>query len=147
MTENDGVRVLLDRQAIADLCVRYMTALDRRDWALLRTCFVDDPVFVHPGGRLVGWDAILARTSAALDPLDVTQHLLTNATTEVDGDTASSHCYFQAQHVRHDAKGGDHYIIAGSYADTLARTPDGWRIVERVQAYAWREGNRAVVRR
>ena len=141
------LRLLLDRQEIADLCVRYTTALDTRDWELLRSCFVDDPVFVHPGGRLEGWEAILARTSAALNPLDATQHLLGNITAEVDADVATSRCYFQAQHVRHDTPGGDTYVIAGSYTDRLVRTPGGWRIAERVQDYAWREGNREVVRR
>ncbi len=144
---DDILRTLMDRQQIADLCVRYATALDTKDWALLRRCFVDEPVFVHPGGRLEGWDAILARTSGALIPLDVTQHLLGNITAEVDGDVASSRCYFQAQHVRHDTPGGDTYVIAGSYADRLERTADGWRIAERVQAYFWHEGNRAVVSR
>jgi hypothetical protein len=32
-------------------------------------------------------------------------------------------------------------------ADTLTRTADGWKITERVQAYIWRDGNRAVVAR
>lgn len=143
----DIVRVLFDRQQIADLCVRYTTALDAKDWDLLRNCFVEEPVFVHPGGRLSGWDAIRARTSAALTPLDVSQHLLGNMTAEVDGDTATSLCYFQAQHVRHDTPGGDTYIIAGRYADRLERTAAGWQIAQRVQTYFWSEGNREVVRR
>lgn len=148
MTESSrALRTLLDRQEIADLCVRYTRALDTKDWTLLRGCFAADPVFVHPGGRLEGWDAILARTSAALNPLDVTQHLLGNITAEVDGDQARSLCYFQAQHVRHDTPGGDTYLIAGSYADTLIRTAEGWRIAERVQTYLWRDGNRDVVKR
>lgn len=146
MTAPD-LRTLQDRQEIADLCVRYTTALDTVDWELLRSCFVEAPVFVHPGGRLEGWEAILARTSAALSPLDVTQHLLGNITAEVDGDRATSRCYFQAQHVRYDTPGGNTYVIAGRYTDRLERTADGWRIAERVQDYAWREGNREVVRR
>ena len=47
--------------------------------------------------------------------------------------------------MRTGTPGGDTYIIAGSYTDTLARTPSGWKIAERVQVYLWREGNRAVV--
>jgi len=141
------VRALADRLAIADQCVRYTNALDTRDWSLLESCFTDDPVFVHPGGRLEGFPAILARTTAALTPLDATQHLLGNVLVEVDGDTARSSCYFQAQHVRAGTPGGDTYVIAGSYTDRWQRTPAGWRIAERVQAYAWRDGNRAVVAR
>jgi ketosteroid isomerase-like protein len=135
---------LIDRQEIADLCVRYTFALDTKDWALLESCFTGAPSFVHPGGRLEGFEAILARTRSALESLDASQHLLGNVMAAVDGDTARAASYFQAQHVR---AGGDTYIIAGSYTDTLARTCGGWKIAERVQAYLWRDGNRAVVRR
>ena len=138
---------LADKQEIADLCARYTTALDTKDWALLESCFGPAAAFIHPGGRLDGFPAILQRTATALAPLTVTQHLLGNIVTEVDGDTARSFCYFQAQHVRAGTPGGETYIIAGSYADTLVRTADGWKIAERVQTYIWRDGNRAVVAR
>lgn len=143
----DALQRLVDRQEIADLCVRYTFALDTKDWQLLESCFTTDPVFVHPGGRLQGFPAILARTSAALEPLDATQHLLGNVVVAVDGDTATASSYFQAQHVRANAPGGDTYLIAGSYTDSLVRAADGWRIAQRVQAYMWRDGNRAVIAR
>jgi 3-phenylpropionate/cinnamic acid dioxygenase small subunit len=138
---------LLDRQEIAELCIRYTFALDAKDWTLLASCFAPRPAFVHPGGRLEGFEAILERTSAALNPLDRTQHLLGNIDVDVDGDTARSSCYFHAQHVRAGTPGGDLYVIAGRYQDTLTRTDAGWRISERVQTYSWRSGNRAVVAR
>src|ERR1700733_12433792 len=117
------LRRLIDRQEIADLCVRYTFALDTKDWALFESCFTAAAAFVHPGGRLEGVEAILARSRGALKPLDASQHL------------------------RAGAPGGETYIIAGRYTDTLARTPDGWKIAERVQVYLWRDGNRAVVKR
>lgn len=144
---NADVQRLIDRQEIADLCARYASALDTKDWALLESCFADAPVFVHPGGRLEGFGAILARAKGALEPLDASQHLLGNIVAYVDGDCARCACYFQAQHVRTGTPGGDTYIIAGSYTDTLTRTPGGWKIAERVQVYQWRDGNRAVVSR
>ena len=104
-------------------------------------------MFLHPGGRVDGIDGIVDRARGALDALDASQHLLGNIVVEVDGDTAQSVCYFQAQHLRAGALGGDTYIIAGSYTDRLVRTPQGWRISERVQDYLWRDGNRAVVAR
>ncbi len=77
------VQRLIDRQEIADLCVRYTFALDTKDWALLESCFTGTPAFVHPGGRLEGFDAILSRTRGALESLDASQHLLGNVV--VDG--------------------------------------------------------------
>jgi 3-phenylpropionate/cinnamic acid dioxygenase small subunit len=141
------VQRLIDRQEIADLCVRYTFALDTKDWALFESCFTDAPAFVHPGGRLEGFEAILARSRGALESLDSSQHLLGNVVAEVDGDTARATSYFQAQHVRIGTPGGETYIVAGSYTDTLARTPAGWKIAERVQVYLWRDGNRAVITR
>jgi hypothetical protein len=146
-TDAEAVQRLTDRQEIAGLCVRYTTALDTKDWALLESCFAPSPVFVHPGGRLEGLPAILERTKAALTPLTATQHLVGNIVARLDGDTARSVCYFRAQHIRAGTPGGETYIIAGRYADTLTRGTDGWKITERVQTYLWRDGNRAVVAR
>lgn len=139
------LRALLDKQEIADLAVRYVLALDAHDWDALRNCFVAEPVFVHPGGRLEGFDAILARSRGALERLDSSHHLLGSVLVEVSGDTARCVSYFTGQHVRLGAPGGDLYTVAGSYTDRVVRLPDGWRIAERVQAYSWRDGNRAVV--
>jgi SnoaL-like domain len=144
---NSAVTELLDKQEIADLCARYTFALDQKDWPALRGCFIDAPVFVHPGGRIEGVDGIIERARGALEPLDASQHLLGTILIEVDGHDATSICYFQAQHVRAGTPGGDTYLIAGSYTDRLVRTPQGWRIAERVQVYLWRNGNRAVVSR
>lgn len=142
---NSAVAELLDKSQIADLCARYTFALDQKDWPALRTCFTDAPVFVHPGGRIEGVDGIVERARGALEPLDASQHLLGNIVVDIDGDDATCICYFQAQHVRAGTPGGDTYFIAGSYADRLVRTSQGWRIAERVQTYLWRDGNRAVV--
>lgn len=140
-------QALADRQEIAELCIRYTFALDTKDWALLESCFAPQPVFVHPGGRLEGFPEILGRTSAALTTLTATQHLLGNILVQLDGDRAVCSCYFHAQHVRTGTPGGELYVIAGRYDDTLLRMPDGWRIAERRQTYLWRSGNRDVVAR
>src|SRR5580693_8783196 len=94
------LRELIDRQEIADLCVRYTFALDTKDWALLESCFTGTPAFVHPGGRLEGFEAILARSRGALESLDASQHLLGNLVADVDGDSARATSHFHSQHVR-----------------------------------------------
>lgn len=136
-----------DRSGVVDHVVRLARAQDAKDWPAVAASYTPDAVYVHPAGRLEGADAIVTRTRAALERLDASQHLLGSHLVEVDGDVARSSCYFHAQHVREGAVGGDHYVIAGDYTDTLVRTPDGWRIAERVQTYLWRSGNRDVVAR
>src|SRR5260370_27677447 len=96
-TDDEAVQRLADRQEIADLCVRYTTALDTKDWALLESSFARSPAFVHPGGRLEGFPAILERTRAALTPLTATQHLLDDLLVWADGDTGCHACYFPGQ--------------------------------------------------
>ena len=142
-----GPRALADRQEIADLCVRYARALDRHDWEALAACFVADAVYLYPGGRTDGVDAVVERCRAALTPLDGSQHLIGSILTEVDGDEGRANSYFHAQHVRAGTEGGDTFVIAGSYDDRVVRTAEGWRIAQRDQTYTWTAGNRAVVRR
>src|SRR3954449_5736629 len=124
-----STETLSDREQIVDLAVRYATALDSRDWDLLRTCFTPDAVAEYVGiGDCNGYDAIESLCKSALTPLDRTQHLLGNQVAEVNGDEATASCYLQAQHVRSGVPGGDKFIIAGKYIDRFVRTPDGWRI-------------------
>jgi uncharacterized protein (TIGR02246 family) len=141
------LRAVVDRAAIADLVVRCAQAQDRKDWDAVGATYLPDAEYVHPGGRLVGREAIVERTRAALEILDTSQHLLGSFVVTVDGDAATSVCYFHAQHVREAAPGGPLYAIAGTYSDSLVRSLQGWRIAGREQTYQWRSGNREVVAR
>lgn len=138
---------LADRAEVADLVMGLARAQDEKDWDGVRRAYLPAARYEHPGGVLDGVEEIVARTRRALEALDASQHLLGTQQITVAGDEARSRCYFHAQHVRQDAPGGEHYVIAGTYADQLVRTPQGWRIAERVQAYQWRSGNRDVVTR
>jgi 3-phenylpropionate/cinnamic acid dioxygenase small subunit len=145
-TEPATVQALLDRAEIIDVCVRYATALDSRQWELLATCFEPDARVEFEGFEPVaGIEALVATCRAVLEPLDATQHLIGNHVVTVDGDEAHSQCYLQAQHVRSGAPGGDNYIMAGTYTDDLRRGADGWRITRRRLSITWTSGNPAVV--
>ena len=142
------VRHLGDRAAIHDLLVRLALAQDVRDWDALADCFQTDAVYVHPGGELVGVEAIVNRTRTALTPLDASQHLLGTILVTIADDQATAVTYFQAQHVRRGTPGGDLYIIAGTYRDHLVHDVDRiWRVAHRTQEYTWRHGNPQVTRR
>jgi ketosteroid isomerase-like protein len=141
-----SIQTLLDEREIRGIVLRYATALDSRDWALLRSCFVQDAVAEYEGlGRVDGYAAIEELCRGALTPLTRSQHLIGNIMPAVDGEEATCTSYLQAQHVRSATPGGDNYIIAGRYTDRLVRTPDGWRIAERSLETWWTDGNQAVV--
>jgi len=139
------IQAVVDQQQISDVLTRYVLSQDAHDWVTYAACFTPDAVFAHPGGQIDGAEGIVARARRALEPLTASQHLLGSILVVVDGDTATSTSYFHAQHVRSGAPGGDLYVIAGTYRDRLARTPDGWRISRRDQDYLWRSGNPAVI--
>ena len=142
------VQMLLDEREITQLVHRYGTALDDRDWALLRSCFTDDAVTVYEGpvgGEFTGYEAIEQVCRGALEPLDKSQHMIGNVTVELDGDTATAQCYLYAQHVRTGAPGGDLCMLGGRYTDRLARTRDGWRFTRRRLETWWIDGNPAVL--
>ena len=142
------VQRLLDERSIIDVCVRYATAIDDRDWARLRSCFLPDAVGIYHADRtLHGADEIVETIRTAVTPLSRTQHLVGTFVVDVQGDEATSSCHLHAQHVRTGVPGGEKYVIAGRYADRFARTQDGWRIRERRLDRWWTAGNAAVTAR
>lgn len=133
---------VVDRLAVQDVLFRYATALDTKDWALLRTCFTPDVVGVYDAhGEQQGYERIEAMCRRALGPLAASQHLIGNVEVVVSGDTARSTCYLQAMHVRERPDGADNFIVAGQYRDELVRTPDGWRIARRALRRIWTQGD------
>lgn len=135
---------LTDHRAIVDHTIAYCWAIDSRDWEALRSIFAAD---VNAQlGRTVHQDVegIIDRCRNALEPLDASQHSVSNHQVTVDGDRATCRCYFRAQHVRRSTPGGANFMIAGIYDDRLVRVDDGWLITHRVLTVSWTEGNPAV---
>ena len=63
----------------------------------------------------------------------MTQHLVTNRAVTVSGDTATCRsCLFNPMGVT-DGDGLAVFLEGGYYRDKLVRTPDGWRIAERIE--------------
>jgi hypothetical protein len=108
-----------DRTAIVDLTIAYCWALDEHDWPALRSVFLPDARAELGFPEVTGVDAIVGIVSDVLTPLDTSQHMVTNHQVRVDGDTATSRCYFHAQHVRRAAAEGPNFIVAGRYEDDL----------------------------
>lgn len=119
-----------DKQDIAEVLVRYATGIDRRDWALFRTCFTDDVRCEYD--EIATWngvDEITEFMKMAHEPMGHTLHRLSNIAIEVDGDTATSRTYVDGYLLMPDGQSGSRAI--GYYDDELVRTPDGWRIARR----------------
>jgi 3-phenylpropionate/cinnamic acid dioxygenase small subunit len=86
-----------DRTAIVDVVYRYATAIDERDWSLLRTCWADDAVTDY--GDIGSWssgDEITAFMVEAHVACADSLHRITNPVVWVEGDRLRSRAYVDA---------------------------------------------------
>jgi 3-phenylpropionate/cinnamic acid dioxygenase small subunit len=119
----------LDRLAIRDLIYAYARGVDRRDLDAVRACFTPD--CRYEGTLASGTIADMLRAlPAAMARYERTMHFMGEPSVTVDGDQAWSETPTVAYHVLRDAPHGLRTVHV-VYADVLARTAVGWRIVER----------------
>ena len=131
---DDEVRALLDERAITTVLMRYARGIDRRDFALVASCY-------HPGatddhGSFRGTvEEFIPWVQTALERFDTTMHLLGNVLIDLDGDTAHVETYCVAYH---RLVGRDVDSIAGlRYVDRFERREGDWRIADRTIVVEW----------
>jgi len=141
---NEELRSLIDRRAIEDVLVEYARAVDARDWPALTECFTTDCAVDYAiSGHADGPDEVVARCRVAVEPLDVTQHYVSNPVVAIAGDVATSTCALMAVHVR----AGRTFTFGGAYADRWRRVEAGWRISHRRLERRWTAGDPTLVPR
>ena len=121
-----------DRAAIADVIVRYATAIDRRDWTMFRTCFTADCGSDY--GSIGGWsdiDGLTGFMTTAHAGMGHTMHRMTNHVVTLDGDTATGRTYVHVILQLDRNNPANVYETFGFYDDTFVRNNDGWRIAQR----------------
>jgi uncharacterized protein (TIGR02246 family) len=117
-----------DRDAVAELMIRYATSVDARDMERYATCFTDDvEVTGFSGGAISGLATYVAWVGGALSKYSHTHHLIGNQVVIIDGDRAHLRSYVQAMHVL-VAEPDTMVGLWGIYDDRVVRTPDGWKI-------------------
>lgn len=132
-----------DRLAIQDLLVRYSTAIDTKNFALLDQVFTTDGVgdYTASGGIRGNLAEIKQWLERALSIFTVVQHLVTNVAVEIRGDEAQSTCYlYNPLGYPRDDGSVEMLWVGAVYRDRLVRTPQGWRIRERIIEPAYLEG-------
>ncbi len=146
------VQLLSDKAALSDILNDYAAGVDLRDWPLFRSCFTDDLeadfAGVLPGNVCHGADKWVAAAVKLIEPLTATQHIITNHSHDIEGDTAKSRAYLQAQHMHRDADGKErHYLIGGYYTYDMVRTDEGWKIKKYRLTQTWSSGDSSVLLR
>ncbi|MET0726803.1 MAG: nuclear transport factor 2 family protein [Acidimicrobiales bacterium] len=118
------------RQGVGEVLVRYATGIDRRDWALFRTCFTDDVEADYGDiGRWGDATSLTAWMEASHEPLGHTLHRITNVAISPSPAGATARCYVDAILVAADNQTGMRAV--GYYDDELVCTDQGWRIARR----------------
>jgi hypothetical protein len=135
-----------DRWAISDVVTRYFVAIDRRNWAVLRTCFTEDVEGVYEGVRVAGGIDRLMRfltgESEISFPVEITNlrlsmHFAGNHLCNVDGDRASAQTYALA-HLVDEPDSGPRMRTRGlRYVDDLVRVDGRWLICRREHILDW----------
>ena len=149
--ERDAARVVLERMETADVAHRYATAIDAKDWTLLRTVFADEVEAdfrsfgsreVYRGGA-AGWVDAIRETIAGMD---ATQHLMANHVHAFDGaDRCTLTTYLRAEHFLINDRGDDSYTVGGFYVWRLVRAASGWRAAAYALNVTWARGNRGLL--
>ena len=118
------------RQDIGELVVRYATAIDGRDWELLRSCFTPD---CHASYEGIGeWDDVEALVGFMVDVhagMGPTLHRISNVAVAVAGDRASARAYVDMVGMAPDGASG--VTAIGRYEDEFVRAAGAWRICRR----------------
>jgi 3-phenylpropionate/cinnamic acid dioxygenase small subunit len=124
---------------IRDVIERYATAVDRRDWELVRSCFTADCVADYGrAGRWSDLETLVTGLENMHRDVGPTMHRVGNCRVDVDGDAARATTYLDAL-LMVEHRGFDLLHVVATYEDELVRIADGWRIASRrIETFLWR---------
>jgi hypothetical protein len=129
-----------DTKEIEQLLYLYAWMVDQRKWELMDQVFAPGATidYTSTGGVKGLYRPTLEWLDRALSGWPINLHYITNVTVEFSASGATARCMFFAPMGRTvpGTKGGlgSQEVInnGGFYFDKLAKTPQGWRITERV---------------
>ena len=153
-----SLQQISDRIEVEDLLERYTSCIDAKDWNGLDSVFAPDAIldYSSSGGPPAGpYPEVKAWLQRALAIFPMTQHMIGKSRISIDSDTAQCRSiFYNPMGMPTDADGkftpdvagaaGLHtFVVGGFYNDTCRRTPDGWRIVKKVEEQSYLTGGLA----
>ncbi len=131
-----SLQEISDRLEIQDLMVRYSHAVDTRQWDLLDEVFTADAYidYTAMGGAAGDLTSTKKFLADMLPNFLAFQHLISNSSIVVDGDTATGRTLCHNPMLVADARGKQSLMLCGLwYLDTFVRVEGQWRIRQRVE--------------
>jgi len=132
----DRIQLMLDKHELRELGLTYCRAIDRQDFALVRTLYHDDAIDDHGDMFKGSPDDYVAWLPKIMAMWDATVHSLSNTLFEVQGDKANGELYVVAYHRTHgpDAK---EIVVGGRYLDRYEKREGVWKFMHRSLAMDW----------
>jgi len=131
-----SLQEISDRLEIQDLLAAYSYAIDTRNWDALDDVFTPDAQIDY--SEMGGSKGTLADTKKFLRKAMVQfasfQHMVATSQIKIRGDVAEGRTICHNPMVLDRGNGETHTFYCGLwYRDRFVRTPQGWRIQERVE--------------
>lgn len=133
------LRRVLDQAEIRDLVLGYCRAVDRRDFALLRTLYHPDATDDHGSYFQGPASEFIDRLPQIMAPNRITAHNVTNMLIAVDGDVAEGEIYTLAYHLMETPDGDVDFMAGGRYLDRYVRHQERWLFMHRQIVLDWNE--------
>ena len=127
---------LADKFALQELCAKYSRAVDRRDFALLRSLYHDDSTDEHGNMFAGGAQDFVEYVSRTVTQFESTSHYITNMIFAVDGNKAEGEVYKINYHRTRPPQRME--IITGSRSHDRYEKRDGvWKFMYRGIVLDW----------
>jgi 3-phenylpropionate/cinnamic acid dioxygenase small subunit len=138
-----SLQAIADRLEIEELLSRYAWALDDKRFDGLDDVFTPDAFldYTATGGEKGSFADIKEWLAKVLPYFPTYQHYVTNKVITIDGDTATSRSALYNPMGQKKGDGTSYFFVGGEYHDQLIRTPNGWRIAERIERSTWADGD------
>ena len=131
-----SLQEISDRLEIQQLMHDYSTAIDQKDFDALDRVFTPDAFIDYSvyGGIKGKYPQVKAWLKKSLAAFPRYYHMVGNAQIKVTGDIATSKTICFNPMVGKSPEGEEQVFYCGLwYLDKHVRTPDGWRMTERVE--------------
>jgi len=136
MASADKIQLMLDKHELHELVLTYCRAIDRQDFALVRTLYHDDAIDDHGDMFKGSPDDYVAWLPTIMANWDATVHSLSNTLFAVEGDKANGELYVVAYH-RTLGPNAKEIVVGGRYLDRYEKRGGVWKFMHRSLAMDW----------